>query len=95
MALTLTEKFRASIGGKAWRTYHITQSDGTPLSVTAGSMDLDYIEAIVGCVCKQSLHAAMSLVIEGMAPSIASDNKSIQWTSAGTNMVSTVTLIGW
>jgi len=95
MALTLTERFRASMGNKAWRNYEIIQSDGTPLSVTAGSMDLDYIEAIIGCVCNQSMHAAMSLVIEGMAPSIASDHKSIQWTSAGTNMKTNITVVGW
>lgn len=94
MALTLTEKMRWTAGGKQFRNFEIVQSDGTPLSVTAASMDMQYIEAIIGCTTRMSIHVALSLIIDAV-PSISSDHKSVQWTSAGTNMLTNLTIGGW
>ena len=95
MALTLTEQFRATVGGKKMMGFLITLSDGTPKSITAGSMDLTHIEHIIGYRVKMSLHANVSLIIEAMGPSIQADNGGIAWTSAGTNMVAEITVVGW
>ena len=43
MALTITKKWRAGIGGKQWRAYEITHDDST-VDVTAASLALDHIE---------------------------------------------------
>lgn len=43
MALTITEKYRASIGGKAWRCYEITDDD-TTVDVTAAQLGMERIE---------------------------------------------------
>jgi len=47
MALTFSEKFRAGIGGKAWRVVEVT-SDGSTTSINASDLDLNYItEAMI------------------------------------------------
>ena len=43
MALTISEDFRLTAGGRAWRFVTVTL-DGTTSTIAASSIDLDYIE---------------------------------------------------
>ena len=76
MALGITEKFRASIGGRAWRAYEITH-DASVTTLSADALDLDYIEV-----------AHMSFGTQGSTPAaevtltIAADHKSIEFSEA-------------
>ena len=46
MALTLSEQFRAGVGGRAFRMYQVTQDEATS-TISAASIDLDQIEGVV------------------------------------------------
>ncbi len=94
MALTITEKFRATMGGKAWRTYEIVHDSGTTKSISAASMDLDYIDAIIGSQVNVSMVAAASNVIDMNYCSIAANNQSLIWASTIV-CTQTITIIGW
>lgn len=48
MALTLTEKRRANIGGLMFKAYAVT-CDGSTTSITAASLDMTYIESAMLC----------------------------------------------
>jgi len=43
MALTLTEQFRADLGGRKWRFFHVTHDESTS-TIAAASLDLTYID---------------------------------------------------
>ena len=45
MALTISEDFRMTAGGKAFRFMKITHDESTS-TITAASMDLDYIDFV-------------------------------------------------
>lgn len=94
MALTLTEKLRASIGNKAFRCYEIVH-DGTASAVFATSMDLEYIEGIIGHIPAMSMHGTISMVVDFLRVSIAADHKSVVWGSTDANYISTLTVFGW
>ena len=94
MALTLTEQFRATVGGKKMMGFLIDISAGDPNSITAGSMDLSYIEHIVGYRVRMSMDTASTLV-DALGPSIQADNAGIAWTSLSANQTCEITLIGW
>lgn len=53
MAVNLTERFRADIGGKKWITYEVDLSAGAN-AITAASLDLTYIEASWMCAKKHT-----------------------------------------
>ena len=97
MAITLSEKFRMTAGGKAWRTYEITHTGAAAGSnVTAGSMDLDYIEAIVGVNTNVDVQATgASVIISMLDISIAANHDSIVWVASTVAGYQTVTLVGW
>ena len=46
MALTFSEKVRMSAGNKSFRLYHVTH-DGSTTTIDAGSLGMNYIEAMV------------------------------------------------
>lgn len=46
MALSFSEKFRAGIGGKAWRVVEVT-SDGSTTTINASDLDMNYIEEAI------------------------------------------------
>jgi len=94
MALTISEKFRMTAGGKAWRVYDITH-DGSVLSITAGSMDLDYIDAIIGHSVYLSMAAPASALMGALHVSINSSNTGVTWAETEANAVSHLTVVGW
>jgi len=93
MAMTLTQLFRADIGGAAWRTYEIVHDSGTTKTLSAVSMELDGIHAIIGCVTRMAFMAA-SAVIDQEHVSVNAARDGLVWssTTAGTQ---TVTVVGW
>lgn len=56
MALTFSEKFRAGIGGKAFRAYEVTH-DGSETSIDASDLDMNYIDAAMAGPGTQVLSA--------------------------------------
>jgi len=93
MALTINERMRMTAGGKAWRTYEIVH-DSSTLTLTAGSMDLDYIEAIIGVNTNMSMVAVASNLLDMMHISIAADNSALCWASSAV-CTQMVTVVGW
>ncbi len=91
---SLSEKMRAGIGNKQWRCYEITHTGEATCTVTAASMDLDYIEAIIGVNTGLAVAAAGGSVVMGMTISISADNKNLVWVST-VACVQQVTIIGW
>ena len=94
MALTLTQLKRGSIDGSAFRIYSIVH-DGSTTEVTAASMDMHYIEAILGHHCNISMQACASLVLGLNNLSITAGNAGVGWDETDANAISTLTVIGW
>jgi hypothetical protein len=91
---TLSKLMRTSIGGKAWRCYQITHTGETTCTVTAGSMELEYIEAIIGVNTGVPVQATAGSVCAGMTMSISADHKNLVWVSTSA-CVQQVTVVGW
>jgi len=91
---TLSQLMRTSMGGKEWRCYQITHTGESTCTVTAGSMELEYIEAIIGVNTAMAVQATPGSVLCGMTISISANHKHLVWvsTSACTQQV---TIIGW
>jgi len=91
---TLSQKMRADIGGKAWRCYEITHTGEATCTITAGSLELEYIEAIVGVNTALAVQATPGSVLCGMTMSISANHKHLVWVST-VACVQQVTVIGW
>ncbi len=91
---SLKQTLRAGFGGKEWRCYEITHTGEATATVTAGSMDLHHIEAIVGVNTGLAVQATPGSVLMGMTISISADNKNLVWVST-VACVQQVTIIGW
>jgi hypothetical protein len=94
MALTITENMRTTAGGKAWRMITVVHDSGTTLSLTAASIDLTYIEAIVGMVTKMSMVAVGSNLLDVMRCSINATRTSLVWASSAV-CTQDITIVGW
>jgi len=94
MAIKLTENFRMSEGGRAWRMFEIVHDSSTTKSVSAASIDLDYIEAIIGVNTRMSMVAVASNVLDQIKVSIGANNASLVWASTGV-CTQDITVIGW
>ena len=92
MALTITENMRMTAGGKAWRMISVTH-DSSTVSLTAGSIDLTYIEAIIGTVPKISMVGGSTL-IDICKISITGDHSTLIWASTGVG-TQDLTIVGW
>ena len=95
MAMTLTQLFRADIGGAAWRTYEIVHDSGTTKTLTAASMELDGIHAIIGITTRDVEQAnLLSALIHFEHVSVNADRTGLVWssTTAGTQ---SITVVGW
>jgi len=90
--VVLTEKFRMTAGGKAWRCYEIVDN-GDLSTIAAKDFDLDYIEAIIGHVVKMSMDISSTL-IEMMYVSIDANHEGVTFGSC-TFGRHTLTLVGW
>jgi len=94
---TLSEKFRASMGGKAWRTYIVTHTGSAANSlIYAASMDLDYIEAIIGVSTNVTPAGTGGSDVFGMMDiSIAANHASLVWVGSTSVGYQTITVVGW
>jgi hypothetical protein len=94
---TVSQKLRASMGGKAWRTYEITHTGNAANSlVYAASMDLDYIECIIGVNSNFPVSATGGSFMLGMMDiSIAANHDSIVWIASTIAGYQTITVVGW
>ena len=95
MAITATEKFRMSFGGKTMRVYDFVHDSSTTKSITAVSLEMNKIEAIIGVNTKMSMDTANgSEIIDQLYCSISAGNTSLIWASTHI-CTQTMTLIGW
>ncbi len=82
-----------SAGGRAWRCFEVVHDSSTTNSLSAASIDLDYIQAIVGVNTRMSMEAA-SVLLDQLYMSIKADNKSLIWTSTAI-CSQNITVVGW
>ena len=94
MALTITETFRWTQGGKQFRCYDIVHDTSTTLSFSAASMDLVQIEAIINHGAYVSMQAIGSVVIRQMHVSIDTGGVTIEWMGSDVGK-SYLTVAGW
>jgi len=95
MAITATEKFRMSAGGKTFRVYEFVHDSSTTKTITAASLEMDHITAIVGVNTKMSMDTAVgSIIIDQLYCSISANNLGLTWTSTGI-CTQTMALVGW
>jgi len=94
MALTITENFRMTAGGRAWRCFEVVHDSGATLSLTAGSIDLTYIQAIVGVNTRMSMVAVASNLLDVMRISINAGHSSLVWASSAV-CTQDITVVGW
>jgi hypothetical protein len=95
MSLTFTENFRMTAGGRAFRMIEVTHVGLATSSITAGSMDLDYIQAIVGGTQNVATDPSLSESAAIAGVSISAGHDSLVWsasTGAGTQHL---TIVGW
>ncbi len=97
MALGLVQKYRGTIDGKAFRVYEITHTGSAAnSSVTAGSMDMNYIEAIVGVNSNFPVSGGSGSILMGMMDiSITAAHDKLVWIASTVAGYQTVSLIGW
>ena len=93
MALTITEHFRMTAGGRAWRCFEVVHDSATTKTLSAASIDLTYIQAIVGVNTRLSMEAA-SVLIDQMYMSISANNEGLTWTSTAI-CTQNITVVGW
>lgn len=96
MALTLSEKFRMSEGGREFRFITVTHDQATS-TFTAFSVDLTYIEGMVaGAPYIASTPANLSVYLEHTYVSITGENDTVSFTQppeigSKTQLI----LVGW
>ena len=98
MGLGLKQKFKGSIDGKAFRVYEVTHVGvgDANTSVNATSMDLNYIEAIVGVNNNFAVQAtAGSLFMRMCDISISAAHDKLIWTPSTIAGTQTISVIGW
>jgi hypothetical protein len=98
MGLGLKQKFKGAIDGKAFRVYEVTHAgEGeTATSVSATSLDLNYIEAIVGVNNNFAVQAdAGSFLMRMCDISITGDHTKLVWQASTIAGTQTISVIGW
>ena len=94
MAITITEKFRMTAGGRAWRNFEVVHDSGTTKYISAPTLDLTYIEAIIGVNTRMSMVAVGSNLLDQIHISISADNRALTWASSAV-CTQDVTIVGW
>ena len=96
MALTFTENFRSGVGGRAFRMIEVTHVGLATSSITAASMDLTYIEAIVGTSLNYPVSAtSLSELCAIHGISISADHTSLVWSASTAACTQHITIVGW
>lgn len=94
MALTLTEKFRGPFCGKMVASYRVVH-DGSTLTLTAASMGMHMIEAIMGNNTYTSMQAPASTFLKMQSVSIGTGGAYIGWDGSDANGKTDITVLGW
>ncbi|MFX0194548.1 MAG: hypothetical protein ACFFCW_00375 [Candidatus Hodarchaeota archaeon] len=96
MALTLTEKFRWTAGGRAFRVFQVTHDEATS-TIAAASVDLSYVEFVMqGTPYLASDVANTSVLLQHMAVSITGNGTTIEFAlPPKTGSKSNLLIIGW
>jgi hypothetical protein len=94
--ISFTQVFRESAGGKAWRCYRFDHTVKGSMQVSAASMDLTYIECVVG------EHAGIPIAVDKcgsvacrMGVSILADNIGLRWIGSTEAVTQYITVVGW
>jgi hypothetical protein len=97
MALGLTKLYRGAIDGKAFRIYEVTHvGQAANSSVTAGSMGMHYIDAIIGVTNKFDVQTTAGSLLMGMNDiSITAQHDKLVWMTSTIAGTQTVSVIGW
>jgi len=77
MALTITQKWRAGMGGKQWRAYEITDDDAT-VDITAAQLALERIEFAMF-----SFGSFISAPAANVTMTVAADGSKITFSEVG------------
>ena len=93
--ISLTQKMRASLGGKAWRCYQFNHTVLGSLEVSAASLDLTYIECVVGEHAGIPVAGAGGSVACRMAVSILANHEGLRWVGSTEAVVQHITVVGW
>lgn len=93
--ISLTEKMRTTLGGKAWRCYQFNHTVLGSLEVSAASLDLDYIECVIGEHSGVPVQAAPGSVLCRMAVSILAGNSGLRWVGSTAAVIQHITVVGW
>jgi hypothetical protein len=94
--ISLTQKMRASEGGKAWRCYRFDHAVAGSMEVSAASLDLTYIECVIG------EHSGVTVAVDNigsamlrMGVSILAGNGGLRWIGSTEAVIQHITVVGW
>lgn len=94
MALTVTENFRMTAGGRAWRCFEVVHDSGTTKYLSAPDIDLTYIDHIIGVNTRMSMVAVGSNLLDQIRISITADHAALTWASSAV-CTQDITVVGW
>lgn len=96
MALTLTENFRADLGGRKWRMFSVTWDEVTS-TIAAASIDLTYIDFFTHSYTNfTSAPANTSLTARYLTLSLNATHSLLTLTEPPkTGSISKLLVIGW
>ena len=95
MSVSLTQQMRASLGGKAWRCYRFDHAVAGSQEVSAASLDLTYIECVIGeHACTVASSASGSITCR-MGVSILANHEGLRWVGSTEAVVQYITIVGW
>jgi len=95
MSVSLTQQMRASLGGKAWRCYRFDHAVAGSQEVSAASLDLTYIECVIGEHSGIPVQAKSGSIICRMAVSILANHDGIRWIGSTEAVTQYITIVGW
>lgn len=93
--ISLTQVFRANVGGKAWRCYRFDHTLKGSMQVSAASMDLTYIDCVVGEHFSHVGSSTAGSIICRMGVSIGADNEKLVWIGSTEACTQHITIVGW
>ena len=94
-SISLTQKMRAGMGGKAWRCYQFNHTSTGSMEISAASMDLTYIECVIGEHSGIPVAGAGGSFACNMAVSIKAGNGGLRWVGSTLAVVQHITIVGW
>ena len=95
MSVSLSQQMRAGIGGKAWRCYRFDHAVAGSQEVSAASLDLTYIECVIGEHSGIPVAAAGGSILCRMAVSILANHEGLRWVGSTEAVVQHITIVGW